>query len=249
MADTENTLAWHSNPDLKTEVVARMTAHRADDSIIQGIYQQIDPDLASGYRGCLIGCTLPPQAKGRGPRVGWHHRVEELYGIPTDIGHLLDRIFENLPTDDGQHARFAVASIEAIPVGADLSLVASRLMLDILADPAYGVLTLTIADSKRQATIERVIGLYRRRLAGDEPSRQEWLEPRKGSFGVNYAYEQVSGAAAYAAAWREDSYAFSEAMSSAAYNAGWTGSVSDWWTWAAARLLHHLAHAPIPVKI
>jgi len=247
MANTENTLAWHSDPDLKTEVVARMKAHRADDSIIQGLYQQIDPDLASGYRGCLIGCTLPKRPADHDS--GWHREVEALYGIPDSIGHLLDRIFENLPTEDGQHALFAVASIEAIPVGADLSLVASRLMLDILAEPAYGVLDRAVAGSTRQATIERVIGLYRRRLAGDEPSRQEWLEPRKGSFGDDAVYEHVSGAAAYAAAWREGSYAFSDAMSSAAYHVGWTGSVSDWWEWAAQRLLHHLANAPVPVKI
>lgn len=83
-------IAWHNNPGLKTEVAARMAAHRAEDSIVQGLYQEAAPELATGYRGCLIGCTLPRQRE----EDSWHERAEALYGIDRHVGRLLDRIFE-----------------------------------------------------------------------------------------------------------------------------------------------------------
>lgn len=115
--------AWHGDPVLKAEVLQRMRAHRAADTIIQGLYQEIDPGLALGYRGCLIGCTLPadPIPDDHGPN--WHRRVEREYGIPIGVAMVLDDLFELLPV--AGCADFAVDSIEAIPVGADLSNVIS----------------------------------------------------------------------------------------------------------------------------
>jgi hypothetical protein len=125
------TLAWHGSQALKDEVMARLRAHRAEDAIVQGFYQQIDPKLANGYRGCAIGCTLPAQPldeewrdtlDGLGvplaPGDGWHGEVELHYGIPVDIGHLIDNTFEDL--DAADCAAFAVDVIDAIPVGAYL---------------------------------------------------------------------------------------------------------------------------------
>ena len=125
--------AWHGDPELKAEVLARMIAHREADEIIQGHYRIRHPEAASGYKGCLVGCTLPGEMEntesaawntGR-PREGWHRRVELLYGIPVDVAYLLDNTFEEQDTFDDA-AEFAVASIEAIPVGADLRELARR---------------------------------------------------------------------------------------------------------------------------
>lgn len=141
---TKTMLAWHNSPDLKTEVSARMLQHRVEDSIIQGAYQTFAPEYASQYKGCLIGCTLPmqkllPERKCGcgcneliGPtieRPNWHKRVEELYGIPQTLNHVFDALFESLPPS--RAAWFAVNTIEAIPVGADLSGVAELLAQDI----------------------------------------------------------------------------------------------------------------------
>jgi len=248
-------LAWHNNPDLKTEVAERMAAHRSEDSIVQGFYQQISTQIASGYRGCLIGCTLPPQplpegadvagcndiwgAEPKAPDNGWHARVEQLYGIPETIGYLLDRIFESLPADSGACARFAVDSIEAVPVGADLSMVPDRLMLDVLADPEHGMLPHMAVGSDRRPAVVQVIDLYRRRLAGDEPSDDEWID----AYICDYDDEWVHVQAAQAG--HADGGAFaSYALAAAGDCAG-----PRWWTWVADRLLHHLANAPTPVKI
>lgn len=129
--------AWHGDPELKAEVLARMIAHREADEIIQGHYRVWDPEAASGYKGCLVGCTLPGEMEDtekhvawhpnpiNRPREGWHQRVELLYGIPADVAHLLDSTFEDQETFD-EAAEFAVASIEAIGVGADLRELAQR---------------------------------------------------------------------------------------------------------------------------
>jgi hypothetical protein len=119
--------AWFGSPELKAWVLAKMIQHRAWDEIIQGDYQT-PSDTPSGHRGCLIGCTLPKGAyypDGFGymvPGVGFvdgtgtrEDDVERLYGIPYEVGSLMERTFEHHEFDVA--AEFAVASIEAIPAG------------------------------------------------------------------------------------------------------------------------------------
>jgi hypothetical protein len=116
-------LAWLGDPALKESVVLRMKEHRAEDSIIQGEYQVYAPEVATQYKGCLLGCTLPPEVNAQQKLVnsnwGWQRRVAEAYGIPRGVAFYLENVFENLPFDEA--ADFAVESIEAIPVGADLT--------------------------------------------------------------------------------------------------------------------------------
>lgn len=140
--------AWHGNPALKAEVLARMLQHRVEDSIIQGSYQEFAPELASQYRGCLIGCTLPmgklstwvDDCCGEGAaeqvvqgidEMDWHPMVEELYGVSQRVSGLWERVFEFLPASKAPW--FAVATIEATPVGADMDLVEERLEQEMRA--------------------------------------------------------------------------------------------------------------------
>lgn len=120
--------AWHGRPELKAEVMDRLRAHRAADEIVQGLYQQSDPDSPNGYRGCAIGCTLPKQSTaerdalngdGAWKTFGWHKRIEAEYGIPIYVAQMIDRTFEGLPVS--MAGDFAVTVADAIPVGADLS--------------------------------------------------------------------------------------------------------------------------------
>jgi hypothetical protein len=128
--------AWHNSPELKAEVLARMLQHRVEDSIVQGQWQEFAPELASQYRGCLIGCTLPKnKVLVVEPGCGVENcncaavktiamydnpikEVETQYGILLSIGRLVERVFEALPVEKA--AWFAVAFIEAVPVGVDL---------------------------------------------------------------------------------------------------------------------------------
>jgi len=159
--------AWHNNPELKAEVLARMIAHREADEIVQGYYQNA-ADTASGYNGCLIGCTLPHLTSQQRFVTGWHERVAQDYAIPTGVGFLLDCIFEGLPR--GAHAAFAVDSIEAIPVGADLGQVPTLLIAAMLDEsPERDEISAEAADVTRT-----VAALYRRKASGDEPTPDEW---------------------------------------------------------------------------
>lgn len=120
---------WFGSEDLKAWVLARMVKHREDDEFIQGEYQRA-ADTPAGYKGCLIGCTLPKRTANRGYRHGYmlpgagfvdetgdrEKDVEALYGIPEPIGDLLEATFEDADSFEDA-AEFAVASIEAIPVG------------------------------------------------------------------------------------------------------------------------------------
>lgn len=119
--------AWHGDPELKAEVVARMLAHRAKDEIIRGVYQE--KGAGDTYRGCLLGCTLPYLAAGA-TLLHWHAEVEQRYGIPECAARILEDVFEGREGFESA-AAFAVSSILAIPVGADLSEL-SRLWVDWL---------------------------------------------------------------------------------------------------------------------
>lgn len=132
--------AWHGDPVLKERIVARMHAHRQADGFIQGLYQKLDVAMPAGYRGCAIGCLLDRQplatrdeygycqecgAKAEHecsvePEGGWHKEVERQFGIPWFVADRIDATFEGTAGHDAA-SDFAVAVIEAIPVGADLS--------------------------------------------------------------------------------------------------------------------------------
>jgi hypothetical protein len=125
---TERLLAWHGSQPLKDEVMERLRRHREADEFVQGIYQRLDPQAASGYRGCAIGCTLPPRpAVEWGDSFGiaveqpqdWHGEVQMLYGIDYWVAYAIDGLFESLPP--AACAAFAVDVVDAIPVGADLT--------------------------------------------------------------------------------------------------------------------------------
>lgn len=137
--------AWFGDPDLKSSVAAKMRKHRALDEIIRGSYQEPKSinDQVTGFKGCALGCILPQMytyvddpAWDGFPRdrwlrsedaetyqeSGWSGLVEKYYGIDRRVAGCIDNTFEE-QTSFETAARFAVAVIEAIPVGADLSLI------------------------------------------------------------------------------------------------------------------------------
>jgi hypothetical protein len=114
--------AWHGSAELKAEVMERLLLHRQHDEIIQGHYQWYTEETHSGYKGCAVGCTLPKMKAG----VDWHEKMNEYYNIPAEVAYLIDNTFES-QAEFAPAAEFAVASIAAIAVGADLRPLARRL--------------------------------------------------------------------------------------------------------------------------
>lgn len=96
-------LAYHSDPALKERILAQLAQHREADEIIKGQYWE-------GGKGCAVGCTIYSKD---------HAEYELPLGIPEELAHLEDEIFEGLPNAEAKlwPERF----ISAIRPGADLS--------------------------------------------------------------------------------------------------------------------------------
>lgn len=125
--------AWFGSEVLKRRTVEAMEKHRELDEIIQGLYQAgklMGNDTETEFRGCLVGCTLPPMnyqymddlehhfydAAPEPEFMSWHTLVERFYNIPAGVASVLDDEFENTYDDDAPE--FAVDALKAIPVGA-----------------------------------------------------------------------------------------------------------------------------------
>lgn len=115
--------AWHGEASLKASAMERMREHRRLDEIIRGDGYWSE----YGHRGCQLGCLTHTGV--------WHNKLDEhrphreterQFGIPATVARLLEHCFENLPVEDA--ADWAVDSLEAIPVGADLTTIQERMM-------------------------------------------------------------------------------------------------------------------------
>lgn len=246
---TPTVLAWHGDPDLKATAVERMRAHREHDTFLQGIFVEADPKAAAGYRGCFHGCltteALMAEQNIRSAdfvriRRTWHEEGQRLFGIPTNLGVLLDKVFEAL--DPSRCGTFAVDTVEAIPVGADLSAVLDALAYEVLTDELYGMRAITLADTDQRRAVDGVAALYRRRIVGDEPLNSEWREAGEVA---GKAYEDGDGIDADVADVADDlsDWADGDVLVDARSTAP-TGYIN----WLAARIVHHLAAAPVPAS-
>ena len=167
--------AFHGNPAIKATYLARVRAHREADELIHGTYWE-------DGKGCAVGCTIHGSD---------HSDYERKLGVPTILAYLEDRLFESLPAEAAQ--QWPAAFLEAIPVGADLSLVWPKFAVWLLTDPQDGVVR--FAWGKGRHAITWVSELYQRMCAGQSVSLDEWTAARAA---VYDAY--ASGNAAWAAA-------------------------------------------------
>jgi len=120
-------LAYHGDHDIKSEVIADMKADIEAERLIAGKYW-------SGENGCHIGCVLHARSVRSGTPLehGDHSLYENLIGVPSDLAHLFDGLFESLP--DGDRQKFSLDILEAITPGADLSDVARQWLIWLLSD-------------------------------------------------------------------------------------------------------------------
>lgn len=99
-------------------------------------------------------------------------------GIPCHIASLQDCIFQNIPL--GERGTFPLAFLEAIPVGADLSLVIPRFLVWLLSDPDGAKY---LYDERGKQAIETVVALYQRLIDGSTVSKEEWLTAYRAACG------------------------------------------------------------------
>lgn len=154
--------AFHGDQAVKDKYLERIRQHRAADEIIQGTGWD-------GRKGCAVGCTFERYDHNRGP-------IE--IGVPAELMHLEDAIFEGLPVELAKD--WPEQFLASIPVGADLSMVWPRLSLWILSDPANGVLR--FANNTVRPAIEEVTSLYREWCeTGVKPDLDRFDKARAGA--------------------------------------------------------------------
>jgi hypothetical protein len=155
--------AYLGDPALKARVLTGLAAHAAADELVRGVYfeQGVDDDAV---RACSIGCTLHdlnPQLPAND-----HSRFVGELGIPEQIAHLIDAIFEEQP-DDAAAAAWSQRIMAAIPVGADLTGVWDRYALWMLDG-------LVAEGRDPDGVVSNMAGLFRRAVDGNQLTKREW---------------------------------------------------------------------------
>ena len=178
--------SYLNDPLLKAKYTERMRRHMAADELIRG----------TGYkngRGCAVGCTLNEYE---------HASFETELGIPAELAHLLDTLHEE--TSDEIWPTYALRFLEAIPVGADLLPVVSRINIFI-----------------QQQNIRRVEGI--RNIS--EPLRDQVVSAIKQVVEALPTESAAEAAEAAEAAWSAADSAWSAAEADSARSA-WSAARS-----------------------
>jgi hypothetical protein len=225
--------AYHGDKKLKSLMVKEVKWHRDQDLIIQGTYGD---STKSGSKFCAVGCAIDSLNRKLGknlPNQGHKHLEEEL-GIPEALTRLWDSLFEKLPKELA--IDFPLEFIKAIPVGADLSLVAPKFIVFVLKD------CLVNADDNGKKAINQTIGLWLKVIAGKDVKQAAWSAAESAAeSAADSAADSAARSAAWSAAWSAArSAAWSAAGSaarSAADSAARSAAESAAWsaTWSEAR--------------
>jgi len=236
MMTTETMRAYHGNPALKAAVLAKMAGHRADETLIKGVY------WATG-RGCAVGClTHDP--------VGGHAQYPVRWGIPEELAWLEDAIFEHLPLKDAR--AWPERFLAAIEPGADLSGVYAAWAAVLMLDPERGNVTRCVGSPEAGAAVRRVGELWRdsRPTPGSAEWSQAWAAARSAAW-VAKAQSKSAESAAWSAAWSaEQPRAATESAEWSATSAGVAADPSAGvvhWCWMADQLIASIESAPVAV--
>ena len=157
-------LAFHNDTTIKQKYVDRVKEHQRLDHIAQGVYYETGGEKP---KMCSVGCTIHGND---------HKKYETELGIPEDIAHLEDFIFENLSNEEAKD--FPLRFLEAIPVGVDLSHVIPELAIWQFEDKEHGLKNIKEVQEDKEVYgfCEEVVALYKRELQGDTPSQDEYQE-------------------------------------------------------------------------
>ena len=90
-------LAFQNPKYPKEAILAQLKAHQAAEEIVKGQYWE-------NGKGCAVGCTIHGAA---------HGKYESRFGIPAQLAHLEDLIFEGLP--NGEAKEWPLRFVRAIP--------------------------------------------------------------------------------------------------------------------------------------
>lgn len=148
--------AFHGKAELKETLLAEIKWHEEQDKIVQGTYGNEGDE----FKGCAVGCSINSLNRklGKNFSTSDHKIYETELGIPETLAYLEDSLFERMTALDSK--KFPYEFISAIPVGADLSLVAARFIVFVLND------VLQYADEVGTKAIKDTISLWADVIAG-----------------------------------------------------------------------------------
>jgi hypothetical protein len=184
----DNMQAFHADPAIKQEYLARLQAHAQAGEILNRA--NVWHEGKGGPVACMIHDT---------DLAVWQQRT----GIPRAVGSALDSAASYLDEPD-QAARFVLEWVEAVEVGQDLRCVAPALMEWLLSDSQHGIHRFAEHEAVRQM-VRCVADLHRRAATGDAPPEAAWRAARTAAMATTDAcenpLEKSIAAAAEAAAW------------------------------------------------
>ena len=207
--------AFHNDPLVKEYYFNRLNEHYQADEIIKGQYWE-------NGKGCAVGCTVHSSN---------HKNYELELGIPKNIAHLQDSIFEKLPNELAKE--FPLQFLSAIKVGADLKNVRNLFMIWLLTDQKYGVIQ--YADNKK--IVQDIADAFSRDMV-TPVSVEEWEELRKIANAASYSDSSFNSAASYSAAAYSDSVFYAADSAASIKN-----TKSEWYIGASKKLIELLKNA------
>lgn len=156
---TRTLVAYHGSEGLKTRIMAQIQAHRDADEIAKGAYYVQNGKL----KVCAVGCVLHDPNGG-------HMQYETEFGVPAQLAHLEDGLFESMPLEDAKEwpARF----MGAIRVGADLSKVWPQFAVWLMIDEKWGLVNVTDVEEVKEIC-RRVAEGYQRAIDDDPLSADD----------------------------------------------------------------------------
>jgi hypothetical protein len=225
--------AYHGKIEIKEQYLARVRMHREADELVKGQYWQ-------NGKGCAVGCTIHGNE---------HVRYEKELGIPRILARLEDGIFEGLP--NGEAMAWPERFLEAISVGADLSVVAWQFLHWLLVDAQEGVIRFALTE-KAKAAIHRVAVLMERKAKGEVVSWDEANTARHDAWDgarASWRGAAAADAADAAAAAADDAAADAAAAAAAAaarYDSVYYATREKTRVRQSEKLIELLKAAPVP---
>lgn len=209
------------------QLIGMATAHEVADRYKQGQWWK-------DGKGCSLGCMFHEDVCNGGD---YFAVAEETTGIPCAVNRIQLLIFEWLPVAEAK--TWTREFYELRPSEKDLSQAIDRLMLWILEHLQQGEAWAAVQKHPgREAAFNTVMTLYRRKLAGDAPSKEEWKDAEE--------------AAKWEASWagREARTARPAAVQTAKWKAAWAIRAADdaaaWATEATAESATRVVWAARP---
>lgn len=143
------------------QLLESLAAHREANRLVQ------EPYWAEG-RGGAVGCSIHDFRPGSEDE---EDLFEPLFGIPRALAWLEDSIFMNLEL--GEARLWPERLVRAISPGSDLTMVGDQFLHWLLSGEDS-----PLVPWKEEKHMQRAAMIVKRRLAGDEPSQDEWTAVR-----------------------------------------------------------------------